>query len=207
MSARIAKKPDPVAEAREDLREPELEERPRPEEPPRGRRDRVLLRGGRDERGGLRAHARLSLEARRAIRELRRVGGSTGCVHRARCGSAVFARPSWPPSSPASSWPPSSSWPSSWPAFFLAFFFAGPFAARSRSSSMRFLERDRGRVDAPRDRRVRGAVGDVGTEPAVEHPDRRPGVGARRRARRAAASCAGRAAASAGRRSPRPLRA
>ena len=42
--------PDPVAQAREDLREPELEERPRPEQPPRGRRDRVLLRGGRDER-------------------------------------------------------------------------------------------------------------------------------------------------------------
>ena len=127
--------PDPVAEAREHLGEPELEERARPEEPPRSRRDRVLLGRGRNERCGLRAHALLRLRRERANHVARglRIDRLDGSAPRA---SRDASPPSWPPSWPASS--PSSSAVFFLTAFFFAaffFFLAGPFAARSASSS------------------------------------------------------------------------
>ena len=139
--------PDPVAQAREALREPEPEERARAEHPPR--RSRQRGRPGRrgNERRLVAGHRGSAYWPGPAADRLRRrrcdgqeasssVSGGASSTHRRRrfaarlLGRRLLGRPSssssWRSSSSPSSWPSSSASP---------VFFAGPRAARSRSSS------------------------------------------------------------------------
>ena len=166
--------PDPVAEARDDLRESRAGRTPCC----RRRRHGASRHGGSVGVGG--DERRLALDGcSSGIRAYD--PGAPGVGRRDRLPGRLLARaPSSPwPSSPWTSWRRSSSpWPSSRCAFFaVAFFLAGPRAARSRSRSTASSRVTASGSHAARHRGVGGAVGDVGTEAAVEHADRRAGLG------------------------------
>ena len=208
-SARIAIEPDPVAEARHHLREPDPHEPRHAEHRPRGRHRLVLGVGGNERR--LLAHAPVSLRARAP-------GLRGGCTLPSRMRdrsrrlrrrsdrllrdllrgffTAFFA---------------------AFLVVFLAAFFATFFAGRFTlvgAASARGAEERHGFVDArarpdlaTRDRGVHAPVSDVRAVPTFEHAYRRAASRGVRRARRSAASAGGRAAASAARTAPRLPRA
>ena len=139
--------PDPVAQAREHLRDPEPEERLGAEEPERLRRDRVLL-ARRDER--CRVGARTAVRSGPAI-PARAVRASVAVTASERLERRGVGRPSSPSPSSRRRWFPSSrrgvvpvvaffadfflAVASSWPvlAVFLAAFFAGPLRLPARA--------------------------------------------------------------------------